>query len=140
MPDRRLERSESDRVIAGVCGGIGEWLGSDPTWVRIAWVVVAILTSVLPLLVIYIVLAAVLPTARVTEAVPPTYPTSAPRPPVDRRSRPDWAIVFGAALLAVGFLLLVAQFVPVRWDIIWPVSLIVLGIVVIVVALRPRSG
>ena len=92
------------------------------------------------MVVIYIVLAAVLPTARPNEAVPPIYPTSAPPPPVDRRSRPDWAIVFGIALLGVGLLLLLAQFLPIRWDVVWPISLIVLGIVVVVVALRPRSG
>lgn len=35
----QLTRSETDRVIAGVAGGIAERFGLDPTLVRIAWVV-----------------------------------------------------------------------------------------------------
>jgi phage shock protein C len=139
--ERRLERSEDDRVIAGVCGGIGAYLGSDPTWVRIAWIIITLLTSVMPMVIIYILLAAVLPTAPSTK--PRSAPESgAPPPPYStaESGRAPWGVVFGALLLAVGGLLLVAQFIPLRWDVIWPVSLIVVGAVVIVIALRQRSG
>lgn len=37
--DRRLYKSTSNVVFAGVCGGIGEYFGIDPTWIRLAWVV-----------------------------------------------------------------------------------------------------
>ena len=37
----RLHRSARDRKIAGVCAGIAEWLGVDPTIVRIVWAVLA---------------------------------------------------------------------------------------------------
>lgn len=37
----RLHKSSSDKKIAGVCGGIAEWLGVDPTIIRIAWAVLA---------------------------------------------------------------------------------------------------
>ena len=33
----RLHRSAKDRKLAGVCGGIAEWLGIDPTVVRLIW-------------------------------------------------------------------------------------------------------
>lgn len=36
--EQRLYRSRSDRVIAGVCGGLGEYLRIDPVWVRLAFV------------------------------------------------------------------------------------------------------
>lgn len=39
---RRLFRSSTDRRIAGVCGGIAEYLGVDSTLVRLAWVVLSI--------------------------------------------------------------------------------------------------
>ncbi len=39
MPDARLKRS-SDRMIAGVCGGLAEWLGWKPDRVRVAYVIV----------------------------------------------------------------------------------------------------
>lgn len=36
---KRLYRSRSDRMIAGVCGGLAEYFGVDPTLVRLAFVV-----------------------------------------------------------------------------------------------------
>ena len=35
----RLHKSSHDKKISGVCGGIAEWLGVDPTIVRLAWAV-----------------------------------------------------------------------------------------------------
>ena len=37
MPDKKLQRSRSDRKIAGVCGGFADYLDWDPTLVRIVW-------------------------------------------------------------------------------------------------------
>ncbi len=59
---RRLVRSESDRLLAGICGGLGQYLNLDPTVVRVLVVVLAILTWVLPALLIYLILAFVIPT------------------------------------------------------------------------------
>lgn len=36
-----IHKSARDKKIAGVCGGIAEWLGVDPTVIRIAWAVLA---------------------------------------------------------------------------------------------------
>ena len=36
--DKKLYRSESDRMIAGVCGGIGEYFNFDPTILRLLFV------------------------------------------------------------------------------------------------------
>lgn len=38
MSDRRLYRSSTNYMICGVCGGIGEYFGIDPTLIRLAWV------------------------------------------------------------------------------------------------------
>jgi hypothetical protein len=40
-----LQRSRKHKMIAGVCGGIAEWLGWDPTVVRVLYVVVSILSA-----------------------------------------------------------------------------------------------
>ena len=40
---KSLTRSATDRKLAGVCGGIGEYFGVDPTMVRIGWVVFCLL-------------------------------------------------------------------------------------------------
>ena len=34
-----LHRSRDHRVIAGVCGGVADWLGWSPTLVRVLWVI-----------------------------------------------------------------------------------------------------
>jgi len=38
----RLHKSAGDKKIFGVCGGIAEWLGVDPTIIRIAWAVLSL--------------------------------------------------------------------------------------------------
>ena len=41
VPDnsgKRLFRSRKERMIAGVCGGLGEYFGIDPTWVRLLFI------------------------------------------------------------------------------------------------------
>lgn len=40
---KRLWRSRKDRKIAGVCGGLGEYFGIDPIWVRLAFVILLLL-------------------------------------------------------------------------------------------------
>lgn len=41
---RRLLRSRKNRMIAGVCGGIGEYLGIDPTVIRLLWVLFTVMS------------------------------------------------------------------------------------------------
>ena len=60
--DDRLYRSQTDRSIAGVAGGLAAWLGVDPSLVRIAWVLLAILSGGV-FFVIYIVMMIVVPEA-----------------------------------------------------------------------------
>jgi len=44
---RRLMRSATDSRIAGVCGGLAEYLGVDPTIVRLFWAVLAVIPGAL---------------------------------------------------------------------------------------------
>ena len=60
MPSGQLVRSKSDRMIAGVCGGLAQWLGWDPTAVRILYVLATILPP-FPGMLVYIILAIVMP-------------------------------------------------------------------------------
>lgn len=56
-----LERSRNDRVISGVCGGIAKSLGWNSTAVRILYVIVSIASVAFPGLLVYFVLALVMP-------------------------------------------------------------------------------
>ena len=78
-PDRQLTRSAGDRKIAGVCGGLGEYFGVDPTAVRLLWAVLSIVPGfivggVAAYLVAWFVMPAPPNAATVTPvpAVPPT--------------------------------------------------------------------
>lgn len=41
--NRRLHKSNENRMVDGVCGGIGEYFGIDPTLVRLGWVLFCVL-------------------------------------------------------------------------------------------------
>ena len=56
-----LTRSRKNRVIAGVCGGIAEWLGWDPTLVRVLYVVCSVVSVAFPGILVYLVLWFVMP-------------------------------------------------------------------------------
>ncbi len=56
----RLYRSQDDRVLAGVAGGMAEAYDLDPAIVRVGWVLLALLTGGV-LLIVYIVMALVIP-------------------------------------------------------------------------------
>ncbi|OGS24875.1 MAG: PspC domain-containing protein [Elusimicrobia bacterium RIFOXYB2_FULL_50_12] len=51
---KRLYRSRADRKIAGICGGLGEYLGVDPVLIRFLFVLVCILTGVAPMILVYL--------------------------------------------------------------------------------------
>lgn len=59
----KLHRSQNSRIIAGVMGGIAEYLGWSPTWVRVLFVIVSSLSVAVPGILIYIVLWFVMPNA-----------------------------------------------------------------------------
>jgi phage shock protein C len=54
-------RKSGNRMIAGVCGGIANWLDWDPTLVRVAYVLLSLLSAGFPGILVYIILAIVMP-------------------------------------------------------------------------------
>ena len=57
----KLHRSSSNRIIAGVCGGIAQWLGWSPTTVRVLYVIVSILSVAFPGILVYLILWIAMP-------------------------------------------------------------------------------
>ena len=62
-PSNPLRRSRQHRMIAGVCGGLAEWLGWDPTVLRIVYVVVSIVSAAFPGILAYVILWILMPEA-----------------------------------------------------------------------------
>jgi phage shock protein C len=57
MPTPQLTRSETDKKIAGVAGGMAAYFGLDPTLVRVAWVIVGLMAwGILAYVILWIVL------------------------------------------------------------------------------------
>jgi len=56
-----LMRSQDDRMIAGVCGGLAEWLGWSPGLVRVLFVLVSLLSAAFPGILVYVILWILMP-------------------------------------------------------------------------------
>lgn len=137
---KRLYRSTTDRAVAGVAGGLGEFFGVDPGVVRVAWLVVSLFTLGIALL-IYALLAWIIPRE------PPEYAAIkiAPRGDLWPRLKSNPLVLWGALLLLVGVLLLAGNFglLPWRIDALWrglmsvmaPALLIGLGLYLVLVFL-----
>jgi phage shock protein C len=146
----RLYRSRRERVIGGVAGGIAESLHIDPTIVRVAWVLLALATNGL-LVLVYFVMLFVVPEEREDVAETQGFAAASnPRaasvaPSLARSTGPftdgrSGALVAGAILVLVGGFLLVRRYLP-SIDIVgsWPIIAVGLGIVLVVAALRPGA-
>lgn len=57
----RLYRSSTDKVLAGVCGGLGNYFNIDPTIIRVIYVLLTVFSAAFPGVVAYIILALVIP-------------------------------------------------------------------------------
>lgn len=56
-----LYRSGRYNMIAGVCGGLAEWLGWSPTWVPLLYIIISIVSVGFPGMLAYIILWIVMP-------------------------------------------------------------------------------
>lgn len=126
---RRLHRSRTNRMLAGVCGGLAEHYGSDPTAVRLAAIVVGLFTGIVPMVVVYIVAAIVVPEL---EASPGDRPTTFAVPG-------QASLVLGVLLVVVGIAGFANVWLRVDWEQVWPLALIGLGAIMVVTTLRPRN-
>ncbi len=58
---KRLYRSQSEKKIAGICGGIGVLLDVDPTIIRLGFVIACLATGIFPFLIGYIIAWIIVP-------------------------------------------------------------------------------
>jgi len=58
---KRLYLSQTDKKIAGVCGGLGEYFDVDPTLIRLLTIVLGLMTAIIPVAVAYIIAWMIVP-------------------------------------------------------------------------------
>ncbi len=115
-----LRPTRDDRVIGGVCSGLGRYLGIDPVLLRIAFVLLAIAGG--GGIVLYVVGWILIPEERPGEVLGSIPPSSAE----------TLRLVAGGVLIAIGVLLLLNLSLPAIGRYLWPLALIAIGIAVIV--------
>jgi len=131
-PKQRLMRSRDDRVIAGVCGGLGEYLGVDAVLVRIA--ALLLLFAGGAGFFLYIIGWIAMPEAPARATVSGEVTTAAATP----GERSSGALALGVIFVGIGIFFLLDQALPdfLDWEWIWPVALIAVGALVLLRARR----
>ena len=69
---KKLHRSRTDKVLAGLLGGIGEYFNLDPVWIRFVFIIVLIFSEIWPAVVVYIIGYIMVPQAPDFEVVSST--------------------------------------------------------------------
>ena len=160
---QRLYRSRKERIISGVCGGLGHYFGIDPVLVRLIFVLLALANGIG--ILAYIILLIIVPAeatsaTKADQIVKENIKDAADtvvdigerirdtfhREPGESEGRPypidRSRYVAGIILVVVGVLILLANFNMLwwfSWGRLWPLILVAIGLVIIVGRSR-RSG
>jgi len=158
MEVRRLYRSETDRMIAGLCGGLGEYFLIDPVIVRLIAVLLAFASGVG--VIVYILLWIIVPTKSRIGATPQEVvkenvesireraeefghevqtafgqrqPTTGEQAQPAAPTAGTWLL--GAIIILIGLIFLLQNFGLFwwwKWGNLWPIILVVIGIALLV--------
>lgn len=135
---RRIYRSRKESLIAGVCGGLGEYFDIDPVIIRLIFVLLIFAGGAG--LIGYIIAWIIIPQAPVNgsvqgaETAPPPAQEEAPASPMaDRKEK--GAYLTGLILIVIGAIFLFSNLFHwfEFWE-LWPVILIVIGAVIVIKA------
>lgn len=124
---RRLYKSRTSRIIDGICGGIAEYFDVDPTIVRVLWIVITLMGGFGFLLYI---------AAMILMPVNPDFSNGKKPGTVIMNGRKDSHRFWGVLLILLGALALISNlgwfaafgWWRISWEIVFPITLIILGI------------
>jgi phage shock protein C len=158
----KLFRSEKDKMLGGVCGGLGQYLGIDSTFVRLFFVFLGLAGSGVGLL-IYLVLWIILPVEGQESGWQPTFGKTGEAGQSNteqfsdrahamgaevraaiNRPHPQAGIIIGGALILLGIMYLVENLhLPwLQWfnfDYLWPLLLVIGGVVLLLKNVRQKG-
>lgn len=127
--EKKLQRDTQHKVIGGVCSGLANYFGIDASLMRLllAFLILFAGTGFWLYIILWIVMpeAVSQPTAENVDAVM----SDAVEPSKANKS----GLIVGLILIGLGALGLLHRFVPAfNWQMVWPIALIVLGLVLII--------
>lgn len=143
MPETRLHRSQTDSMIAGLCGGLGEYLNVDPILFRVLFALAFILggSGLLVYIILWIVIPEGPPLKIKTDNLNEEHmndtnnQTDSGMNTGDDPKKPqknDGNLWGGLILITLGGIFLIDRFVPrIDFGDLWPLILIVVGIILI---------
>ena len=126
--NKRLERDLRNKVIGGVCSGLGDYFDIDPAFWRVLFCLLFIFGCLG--LLIYVILWIVMPSKDYTKAevINDTAEDATASPKKMRGS-----MIAGLTMIGIGVFSLICRYVPrLNWRTAWPIALIILGIILII--------
>ncbi|MCF8000429.1 MAG: PspC domain-containing protein [Halanaerobiales bacterium] len=147
---KKLYRSEKDQIIGGVCGGIAEYFGIDPTLVRLAFVLFALIegAGIIAYIIAWIIIPE-RPEGHSTKSEEDVYDVEInseaedeegeykaaeekSSPHEEKKSKEQRKRILGLILVALGIFFIIDSWIPgLYWRRFWPVVLIGLGALLI---------
>jgi phage shock protein C len=124
--ERKLYRSQVNKMLAGVCGGLGEYLRIDATLIRLVWIVLSLTGGIG--IIAYIAALIIIPPN------PDQKSTESGKPVIK-----DKSLFWGAVLIIIGGFLLLMQFGllnsfsfwQIPWQAVWGALLVSLGLLLV---------
>ena len=124
---KKLKRNTQNKVIGGVCSGLGEYFGIEPIIFRLVFVAL-LLFGFGAGFIIYLILWLLMPAGIPTQSAESVQDAEVVSEKKDRGS-----IIGGGTLILIGLFFLLRDYIPqIRWNMVWPVILIVVGIFLII--------
>jgi phage shock protein C len=127
LKHKKLYRSQTNRMVAGVCGGLADYFSIDPNIVRLAWVAISLLGG----FGVLVYIASIF--------IVPNNPDQTPEENAERLIK-DKYMFWGSLLIIVGLFLILRQtglfyvfnFWHIPWQSVWAILLIGIGILLLV--------
>ncbi len=137
MTDQRLYRSSSNRMIAGVCGGLGKYFAVDATIVRLVFLLLLFLGGGGFLL--YLILWLIVPDEQ-QAGVTPQEAMQVNTQELAQSAARNGPVIFAVILIFLGLWLLLQNLLHIDLGQLWPVILIVVGLALLIPSFRKPRG
>lgn len=129
--NKRLERDLQNKVLGGVCSGLGNYFDLDPTFWRVLFFILFLFGC--SGLLIYIILWIAMPSAQYDPNAQAHAAVSQEGTADNDRKKRNSSWAAGLTLIGIGVISLLARYIPqINWRTAWPIILIILGIILII--------